>query len=271
MTLARSNVAVLGLPFDGKSSFRRGAAAAPTKILEAFDSPSTNRATECGLDLGSEPRFRLLGDLRLSDAAFEDIETAVAELVEGGTRVLALGGDHSVTYPILRAVGRSFERLNVLHLDAHADLYDEFEGDRTSHACVMARVMEDGLAGRLTQIGIRTLNPPQRRQAERYGVEIVDLRAWGSGTGWPGATTFAGPVYLSLDLDVLDPAFAPGVSHPEPGGLSVRDVISIVQGLEAPLVGADVVELNPSRDAGGLTARVAAKLMKEIAARMLSV
>lgn len=269
MTSAASKVAVLGLPFDGKSSFRRGAAAAPAKILEAFSSPSTNRATECGLDLGSEPRLRLLGDLRLSETVFEDIETAVAELVESGTRVLALGGDHSVTYPILQAFGRSFERLTVLHLDAHADLYDEFEGDRTSHACVMARVMEDGLAERLIQVGVRTLNPPQRRQAERYGVEIVDMRAWGAGKAWPRA--FAGPVYLSLDLDVLDPAFAPGVSHPEPGGLTVREVISIIQGLEAPLVGADVVELNPSLDAAGSTARVAAKLLKEIAARMLSV
>jgi arginase len=160
--------------------------------------------------------------------------------------------------------------IHVLHLDAHADLYDELEGDRTSHACVMARVMESGLAARMTQVGVRTLNPHQAQQAERYGVEIVDMRTWPPAAGWPRGKTFDGPVYLSLDLDVLDPAFAPGVSHPEPGGLSAREVIAIVQALEAPLIGADLVELNPSLDPAGLTARVAAKLLKEIAARMLA-
>ena len=125
--------------------------------------------------------------------------------------------------------------------------------------------MEDGLAGRVVQIGIRTMNSHQRRQAERFGVEVHGAR---------GVPSIAGlglepPLYLSLDLDVLDPSCAPGVAHPEPGGLTTREVISIIQDLPCPLVGADIVELNPHRDLNGLTAMVAAKLLKEILANMI--
>jgi arginase len=126
--------------------------------------------------------------------------------------------------------------------------------------------MEAGLAARLVQVGIRTANEPQRNHLQRFPVEQLRMKDW-AGTF---DMAFEGPVYLSVDLDVLDPAFAPGVSHHEPGGLSVREVLRIVQGLRGRLVGADVVELNPSRDRDGVTAMVAAKIVKEIAARMLS-
>ena len=180
---------------------------------------------------------------------------------------LALGGDHSVTLPIVRAHSRYFSDLTVVHIDAHPDLYDELEGDRLSHACPFSRIMEEGLASRLVQLGIRTLNAHQRQQADRFGVEILEMRTWRLDDGLPRGLT--GPLYLSLDLDALDPAFAPGVSHPEPGGLSTRELLDIVEALPSPLVGADIVELNPLRDPAGLTARVAAKLLKEIAAKML--
>lgn len=258
------NVTLLGVPNDANSSFLRGAAEAPPAIREALHSPSTNLSTESGLDLDDNPHLYDAGDLGLG-VSFEAIEEAIAERLEHGERVLSLGGDHAVAYPILRAYGRRYERLGVLQLDAHPDLYDQLDGNRLSHACPFARVMEDGLAGRLVQVGIRTLNPHQREQAERFAVEIHEMKDWR-----PDAPLdFDGPLYLSLDLDVLDPAFAPGVSHPEPGGLSVRDVITLIQQIDAPLVGADVVELNPSRDPTGITARVAAKLVKEIVARML--
>ena len=142
---------------------------------------------------------------------------------------------------------------------------DEFEGDRFSHACPFARVMENHLADRLVQVGIRTLTPHLRAQAERFGVEVIDMHAFASGQ----RPEVDGPVYLSLDLDALDPAFAPGVSHWEPGGLTTRDVITIIQSLGGRLIGADVVEYNPVRDPSGVTAMVAAKLVKEIASRML--
>ena len=257
-------VTLLGIPHDGHSSFLRGAAGAPPEIRRALHSPSSNLSTESGLDLGGEPRFADAGDLP-DGVPFDRIEAAVSGHLDRGHRVLSLGGDHAIAVPILRAYGRRFERLNVLQLDAHPDLYDALDGDRLSHACPFARIMEEGLAGRLVQIGIRTLNPHQREQAERFNVEIFDMPSWSP----ERELGFEGPLYLSLDLDVLDPAFAPGVSHQEPGGLSVREVIRLIQGLEASLVGADVVELNPQRDPTGVTARVAAKLVKEVAAKML--
>jgi arginase family enzyme len=155
--------------------------------------------------------------------------------------------------------------LTILHFDAHPDLYDEFEGDRFSHACPFARIMEEGLASRLVQVGIRTMNGHLQEQATKFGVEVIDMRAWGRGE----RPAVSGPVYLSLDLDVLDPAFAPGLSHRESGGLSVRDVLDVIQEMSGTLVGADIVECNPVVDPGGLTATVAAKFVKEIAGRML--
>ncbi len=262
--MSKPIVKLLGIPNDENSSFLKGAAEGPPLIRQALHSPSSNLSAEAGLDLGDEPRLKDAGDLPVG-VSFKDIEAAVTEILERGERVLSLGGDHAVAYPILRAYGKQYQRLNLLQLDAHPDLYDELDGNRLSHACPFARIMEAGLVGRLVQIGIRTLNPHQRRQARRFGVEIQEMKDWPPDT----LPVFDGPLYLSLDLDVLDPAFAPGVSHHEPGGLSVREVITLIQELNAPLVGADLVEYNPSRDLNGVTGRVAAKLLKEIAARML--
>ncbi len=121
-------------------------------------------------------------------------------------RVVALGGDHSISYPLVRAHARVHSGLTILHLDAHPDLYDELDGSRVSHGCPFARVMEEGLAARMVSLGIRTANPHQREQAERFGVETFgptdDLTTV--------LASLAPPLYLSLDLDVLDPAFRPG-------------------------------------------------------------
>ena len=259
-------ITVIGVPTDVNSSFMPGAALAPRRIREAFHSPSTNLSTEKGIDLGTHPGWEDGGDLDLGDASLGvSIDQGVSRLIEVGGRVVALGGDHSITNPIVRATARRHPSLTILHLDAHADLYDEFEGNRESHACPFARIMEDDLARRVVQIGIRTMNSHQRRQADRYNVEVHGAR------GVPAVAELGlePPLYLSLDLDVLDPSCAPGVAHPEPGGLSTREVISIIQDLPYPLVGADIVELNPHRDLNDLTAMVAAKLLKEILANMI--
>lgn len=259
--------ALLGLPFDAASSFRRGAAAGPAAIREELFSAAGNGWSEAGLDV-CHGALEDAGDLVLGDdgaAARAEIERGVGALLDAGRRPIALGGDHSVTYPILRAFRGRPSGLTVLHVDAHGDLYDHFEGDRYSHACPFARALEEGLIGRLVQVGVRTMNDHQRRQAERFGVEQIDMRSWAAGT----RPRLAGPLYLSLDLDGLDPACAPGVAHREPGGLGVREMLGLIQALPAPLVGADVVELNPACDLAGLTAAVAAKLVREIAARML--
>jgi len=260
-------VSLLGLPYDASSSFQRGAALAPPLIRQALTSSAGNQWTEALTDLGAPGRLHDAGDASIPDGpgAREKIETAVEQLLDRGVRPLFLGGDHSVTYPILRALGPRYARLTLVQFDAHPDLYDVFEGDRYSHACPFARIMEEGLATRLVQIGIRTMSGHQQEQAVHFGVEVYDMRRWRDGM----TLALEGPIYVSFDLDALDPAFAPGLSHPEPGGLSVRQALDAIQRLPGPIVGADVVEYNPHNDVRGLTARVAAKLVKELAARLL--
>ena len=256
---------LVGIPYDAASSFLRGAADAPPHIRRALESPSSNSWAEPGVDL--ENAIDDAGDIDPGSADVRaSIEQGIGGVIAGGGRPISLGGDHSITYPILRAIRKAHPKLTILHLDAHADLYHEFEGDRYSHACPFARIMEEKLADRLVQVGVRTLTGHQRDQVKRFGVEVIDMMAWEAGK----RPMTSGPIYLSLDLDVLDPAYAPGVSHWEPGGLSTRDVIRIIQSIGGTLVGADVVEYNPVRDPSGVTGMVAAKLVKEIAARMLS-
>ncbi|MDP6965786.1 MAG: agmatinase [Candidatus Marinimicrobia bacterium] len=266
-TLSRGDLALLGIPFDENSSFMRGSAEAPGRIRDALFSGASNLCTESGHDLSIDTRFHDAGDVHLStpQSAFQNIEQAVTSLTEKGVHILALGGDHSITYPVVKATARVHPPFSILHLDAHPDLYDEYDGNRYSHASPFARIMEEGLVQRLVQVGIRTANPHQREQAERFGVEIIEMKDWR-----PEMTfEFDGPLYVSLDMDVLDPAFAPGVSHHEPGGLSTRDVITIIQSLNQPIIGAEIVEVNPRRDYEGITAMTAAKLAKELAAKIL--
>ncbi len=288
MPTALPRLTLVGLPWDASSSFQRGAAAAPRAIRDALWSPSTNSATELGIAIEPET-LADAGDARVGDdpaGARAAIEAAVAAVLERGGVPLGLGGDHSVSYPALRAF-RAMGPVTILHVDAHGDLYDQFPrpggasagasgaspgphlGEsaadaeaRFSHACPFARIMEEGLCRRLVQVGIRTATPHLVAQARRFGVEVYGPDACGE----VPVEALEGPVYVSLDLDGLDPAFAPGVSHPEPGGLSTRDVVRLLHRLRAPIAGADLVELNPANDVRDLTARVAAKLLKELAA-----
>ena len=263
----RGTPTLVGLPYDASSSFERGAAEGPPRIRAELASPAGNAFSEDLRDLSEPGALDDAGDLELpaTGEAFARVEAGVARLVAAGARPLSLGGDHSLTYPILRGLNPGREPLTILHVDAHADLYDVFAGDRLSHACPFARILEAGLCQRLVQVGIRTLTPHQRDQIQRFGVETLDMRAWVQGL----RPTVTGPVYVSIDLDGLDPSAAPGVAHREPGGLTVREVLTLIQGLAGPVVGADVVELNPRRDLDGVTARVAAKLARELAAAML--
>jgi agmatinase len=217
--------------------------------------------------LGSESRFHDLGDLVLCNRIedFHAIESAAAEIACRGSRLLAMGGDHSITYPLLRALAAKHPGLGLLQVDAHPDIRDEQDGNRYSHASPFARILEEGLISRLVQVGIRFLSPPNLRQIERFGSEVIPMVDWPP----PNLPAFDGPFYLSLDLDGLDPAFAPGVTHREPGGLATREVLQLIHRTPGQLVGADIVEYNPERDVDGITAVVAAKLVKEVAARLL--
>ena len=259
-------VALLGVPWDEMSSYRRGAAAAPPLVREAFRCESSNDWSEDGLELTSA-NVRDAGDVPAAagEAMVAAIEAAVAGILDGGERPIAIGGDHAITYPILRAFAGRYPRLAILHFDAHPDLYDAFGGNRLSHASPFARIMEERLAERLVQVGLRAVSRHQRDQAARFGVEMIEMRDFRE----PLDLAFESPVYVSFDLDGLDPAFAPGVSHREPGGLSTRQALDVIQRVRAPIVGADVVEFNPSQDPGGTTAMVCGKLVKELAGRML--
>lgn len=258
-------VALLGIPFDEQSSHERGSAKAPSFIRDAWHSKGSNLYSE-DLTLVDESLVHDAGDVVLAHG--EDMLSAVEgrldALLAEGYAPLCLGGDHSITYPVVRSVSRVHGKLDILHFDAHPDLYPDYEGNRFSHACPFARILEDGLAGRLVQVGIRSMTPPQREQADRYGVEVVDMRSMREGL----RLEFSGPVYISFDVDGLDPAFAPGVSHRQPGGLSTRQALDVIQTFQGRLVGADIVEFNPLLDVPGITDAVCAKLLKEIAARM---
>ncbi|MDQ2767945.1 MAG: agmatinase [Gemmatimonadota bacterium] len=265
--LVNARPTLIGLPYDASSSFLRGPSLAPARIREELHSSQSNGCSESGLRVIGGDAVADVGDLSLpaTGDARGMIESGIRALIDSGGRPLSLGGDHSVTYPVLRALGPRAPGLTILQIDAHPDLYGDFEGDRFSHACPFARIMEEKLATHLVQVGIRTMNAQQRAQAERYGVRMIDMRAWAAGS----RPELHGPLYVSLDLDGIDPAFAPGVSHREPGGLTVREVITLIQSLPGPIIGADVVELNPTQDTSGASATVAAKFVRELASRML--
>lgn len=254
-------VAVAGIPFDENSSYLRGPALAPDKIREAFHSDSSNYFTESGRDMKHGNNWEDIGDLDIGGKSpAEKITAHVGNLLGKYKKLFLLGGDHSITFPIVQGFHHRHKDLTILHVDAHSDLYDDFEGNPYSHASAFARIMEKGLAKRLVQIGIRTLNTHQREQAKKFGVEIIEMRYWRDDHKF----SFEGPVYISFDMDAIDPAFAPGVSHYEPGGFTVRQVLHILQTLRGNIVGADLVEYNPTRDPSGITAMLAAKLYKEM-------
>ena len=256
------------MPYDASSSYIRGAAGGPAAVRDAVASAAGNPYAERLVRVVAGDTFDDAGDLSLSDGADARgrIEQAIADLARRARPFVAIGGDHSITYPILRGLAPTHPELTILQIDAHPDLYDEFEGDRFSHACPFARILEERLCARLVQVGIRAMTPHQRDQAQRFGVEQINMRAWTAGA----RPQIAGPWYLSLDLDGIDPAFAPGVAHREPGGLTLREVLSLIESQPGSLVAADVVELNPSHDPGGVTAIVAAKLVKEIIGRWVA-
>lgn len=264
--MVRPAIHLIGLPTDQNSSFERGAALGPAAIRAALWSHRGNLSTEEGLELGTDIDLVDKGDLPLSDidCAADDvcITTAVQAAIESGAVPISLGGDHAVTYPLVAAIAATHGPVSILHFDAHPDLYADFEGNPRSHASPFARIMEGGYAKRLVQVGIRTLNRHCRAQADFYGVEILPMANFTPAI----VPALDGPLYISIDLDGIDPSEAPGVAHPEPGGLTVREVLACLARQNARIVGADIVELNPARDVNDVTAIVAAKLVRELAA-----
>jgi agmatinase len=255
-------ITLQGILFDEKSSFLTGPAKAPPLIRKAYNSDSANYFAESGFEI-KPGIFDDKGDFEIFQ--YFDIEKVTYSNLNKNIPILTLGGDHSISFPVLRAIHKVYGPLDILHIDAHGDLYDEYEGDKHSHACPFSRIMEEDLAKNLVQVGIRTMNSHQMEQAEKFNVQVIHM----SDFDLAKIPRFQNPLYISLDMDALDPAFAPGVSHHEPGGLSTREVIAIIQAIETPILGADIVEYNPKRDINDMTAMVCAKLLREIASKML--
>jgi arginase len=261
------DIAILGVPYDGKSSYLKGPSQGPQAIRAAATGEAINAWTELGIDLEDAVTIVDLGDVDVS-GNFTDIslrvEGKVSEILERDGVPIVLGGDHSISLPVVRAMANKFSALDILHFDAHPDLYEELYGDRFSHACPFARILEEGLTANLVQVGIRAGTGSHRQKAADFGVRTIAMKDWRDDL----KLSFSNHLYISFDVDVLDPAFAPGVSHHEPGGLSTRQVINLLHALEADIVGMDVVEVNPTRDVSGITAAAAAKIIMEAAAKM---
>ena len=259
-------VALLGVPWDRHSSHARGPALGPAAIRAALLSQAGNAFNIRGQDIRASGVMIDVGDVVFGVVADEAdaISGAVAAQLALERPVLSLGGDHAVTYPVIRAFHDRWPDLTIVHIDAHPDLYDDFEGDPLSHASPFARIMEQGMANRLIQIGIRASNPHLDAQAKRFGVETFSPDQFSAAV----AALPKGPTYLSIDLDGLDPAYAPGVNHYEPGGLSTREMLALIAAIPGPLVGADIVELAPARDHLDMTAILAAKLVKELVGKL---
>jgi agmatinase len=262
-TETMTKISLLGIPNDDNSSFMKGPSEAPAPIRRELFSDAYSMWSETGVDLGVPGRLLDHGDIRFDKPSdpWDLIEQNVERVLDSGDPLICIGGDHAITHPILRAVRRRHCKLTILHIDAHADIYHAYQDNLRSHASPFARIMEEGLADRLIQVGLRTINDHHRDQFKRFGVEAIEAFRFSESLRLEITT----PVYISLDMDGLDPAYAPGVSHREPGGLSTRQVIDLIQSIRQPIVAADIVEYNPRCDVSNMTATVAAKLLKEIA------
>jgi len=262
--LSDETVAIVGVPFDDKSSFMKGAAEGPDQIRRIMQDGSSNYSAESGVVLEEGRHFVDVGNIDVKEY-HSDIGNGISQVLEQCNKAIILGGDHSIAYPVIKSFNRKYPELHILQFDAHTDLYDEYEGDRYSHACPFARIMEENLARSLTQVGIRLVTPHQVEQQKKFNVDIITMHDWYNNR----ILSLKGPLYISLDLDVFDPGFAPGVSHHEPGGMNPREVIELILSIDVPLVGADIVELNPRRDHAGITAMLAAKMLKELIGKMV--
>jgi arginase len=230
---------------------------------------SANSFCEIGTEISEGKNYTDSGDITFADSNPEEVYNKIKDTIRQeltpGCRIICFGGDHSISFPIIESYAGKFKNLNILHLDAHADLYDNFDNNPYSHASPFARLMEKNVINSLTQVGIRTLNTHQKEQAVKFGVNVIEMKDF----SFDFIKTLQAPLYISLDLDVLDPAFAPGTSHHEPGGMTSRELIKIIQNISVPIAGADIVEYNPTRDINNMTAMVAYKLFKEIVNKMI--
>ncbi|MGH7334704.1 MAG: agmatinase [Candidatus Rokuibacteriota bacterium] len=271
------DVALLGIPFDGGTSYRPGARFGPRAVREQS---SLIRSWHPVLKVHPFERLRVAdcGDVDVVPISIEETYAAVSARIDtvtgAGARPLCVGGDHSVTLPILRSLARRHGPLGVVHFDAHPDTWDEYFGHKFFHGTPFRRAVEEGVVNprRFIQIGIRgpLYGPEDFAFHDQHGIEAIRIEAVKEhGVPWVGERLHrlrGGPVYCSFDIDAVDPAFAPATGTPEVGGLTSYEALSLIRALAGlSLVGADIVEVSPPYDGPGqVTSLLAANLMFEL-------
>ncbi|MEW9528450.1 agmatinase [Microbispora sp. NPDC049125] len=272
-----ADVALLGVPFDSGVSYRPGARFGPGHIRQ---SSRLLRPYNPALRVEpfAEQQVVDAGDVVCNPfdigAAIESVDSAVSELLDRGTKVVTLGGDHTITLPVLRALSRRHGTIAVLHFDAHLDTWETYFGEPYTHGTPFRRAAEEGLLDetRCAHVGIRgpLYSPLDLVRDAELGFRVFttdDIEARGAAAVSQDvrARLDGGPVYVSIDIDVLDPAHAPGTGTPEIGGLSSRELLVMMRGLAGlDIVGADVVEVSPSYDHAEITGLAAANVAYEL-------
>lgn len=260
------SIAILGLPYDKNGCFRKGARFGPGSIRE-FSENLESFSMFSNRDL-VDVNFADLGDLDIATLSRKKshdlIIKAVTEILERGNKSLFFGGDHSITFPIISAFHNFFSDLCIIQFDAHGDLRMEFKGNPLSNACAMGNCLKlfEDQKSRLYQLGIRSMDAEEYALARKLGTlfdgKRQSIKKLISRIG-------ARPVYITLDIDIFDPAFCPGTGTPEAGGWSYRDFeknISLLSKLN--IIGADIVELAPNLDKSGASSALAAKIAREM-------
>ncbi len=244
-----ARVAVLPIPYDATTSFGGGARLGPSAIISAsqqvelYDEALGRDSSHVGVT--TLPPVDV--DVSGPESMMRRIESAARRPVEDGKFLLGLGGEHSVTLPLVRAVRRRWRDVSVLQLDAHADLRDAYQGSPYSHACVMRRLHGEGV--KFVGVGIRSYSEEEAELIAREGLSIFPPRAC-HGEAWIEQTLaeLSDEVFVTVDIDGFDPAYAPGTGTPEPGGLDWFQVTDLLAALARSkrIVGADVVEVAPA-------------------------
>jgi len=272
------DVAILGVPFDSGTSYRPGARFGPIAVRQASRHLRPSHHVELDCAPFSEIQAVDAGDVPVTPFSIDDamgqIAGHAADLIRGGRTVIAVGGDHTVALPMLRTVVRQHGPVALVHFDAHLDTWDTYFNAPTTHGTIFRRAFEENLLveDHSIHIGIRgpIYDASDLDDDKRFGFRTIrasDVDALGVPGAIDAITDRAGhlPVYLSIDIDVLDPAFAPGTGTPEAGGLNSRELLRILRGLTSiNLVGADVVEVAPAYDHAEITCIAAATVVFDL-------
>jgi agmatinase len=279
--VGRADVAVVGAPFDGGVSYRPGARFGPAHVREASRLLRPYNPAQDVEPFGAQ-QVADAGDIAINpfdlEEAVRQVEEAAASLTTGGTRLVTIGGDHTIALPLLRNVAREHGPVAVVHFDAHLDTWDTYFGAPITHGTPFRRASEEGLVDLEASLHVGIRGPlysrDDLRDDERLGFAVissVELETEGLSRAIDRMLARIGdrPVYLSVDIDVLDPAHAPGTGTPEAGGLTSRELLAMIRALAGVrLVGADVVEVAPAYDHAQLTAVAASHVVYEILSAM---